>query len=89
MTVERSERLAPTWRTVHSEHLQRDIQVRRPTVGDALADQATVWARLCRDGDGTPLLPAGMSPGEADADLAAEVVALATARPTSPLGSPG
>lgn len=85
MTVERSA-ISPQWRTVRSEHLQRDIQVRRPTVADALAPADALWSRLVRDGDGTPLLPPGTPPGECDAELAAEVVRLAAGHPTQPLG---
>ena len=74
--------LVPQWWTVRSERLGRDVQVRRPTVADASSAPGEIWARLVRDADGTPLLPPNLTPSDCDAEVAAEIIHLATARPT-------
>ena len=82
MTISDTSAIIPQWRTVRSELLARDIQVRRITVGDVGLPTHEMWLRLCRDGDGTPLLPSGTRPGDVDPALVEEVCRLAMGDPT-------
>lgn len=82
MTLQDTSAIVPAWRVVHSDILNRDIQVRRVTVGDVSLPTAEMWIRLVRDGDGTPLLHPSVSPASVDPTLVEEVCRLAMAVPT-------
>jgi hypothetical protein len=73
--------LQPQWRTVESAVLGRTIQVRRPTVGDASLPVERLWARLVRDGDGTPLMAPTVDPTTVSASIVDEIVRLALEAP--------
>lgn len=75
-------KVVPAWRPVRSVILDRDIQVRRPTISDVQLPIVELWARLVRDGDGSALFPMGFKASEADPKLVEEICALATANPT-------
>lgn len=79
--------LQPQWRTVESATLGRTIQVRRPTVGDAAMPVDRLWARLVRDGDGTPLMPPTVDPTTVSASIVDEIVRLALDAP-NPTAAP-
>lgn len=89
MTLESDDVILPQWRTVFSARLQRSIQVRRPTVRDTSRPIEELWLSLCRDADGSPLLPKGTQPGECDAEIVSEIITMATSHPTAPLVSTG
>lgn len=82
MTLKDTSAIVPQWRTVRCEMLDRDIQVRRITVGDVGLPTHEMWLKLCRDGDGTALLPLGTRGGDVDPALVEEVCKLAMGNPT-------
>lgn len=85
MTLEASQlsAVAPPWRPVRCEFLQRDIQVKRPSISDIGLPVEKMWVKLVRDGDGSPLLPAGQRAEDCDPKLVEEICRLATENPTS------
>ena len=76
------ETLLVPWRTVQSKTLGRAVQVRRLTVADVGKSSSELWHLLVRDGDGTPLLPPGVSPSEVSAEIVSELLELALQSPT-------
>lgn len=83
MTLDASDPIIPRWRTVFCVRLAREIQVKRISVADVGLPVHEMWLRLVRDGDGSPLLPAGVGGGEVDPTLVEEVCKLAMSVPTS------
>jgi len=83
--IDKIDLLVP-WRTVYSQKLQRNVQVRRLTVADIGKTTQELWHKLVRDGDGTPLLPTGVDPSEVNAEIVSELLELALQSPTQAPG---